>query len=59
MAIGFLAIFAIAAAASFLAGASNIIGLAIIAFGLWEAWKVNRRMDVEITGPFSVTPVNA
>jgi len=36
-----------------------IIGLAIIAFGLWEAWKVNRRMDVEITGPFSVTPVNA
>ena len=59
MAIGFLAIFAIAAAAPFLQGAENIIGLAIIAFGLWEAWKVNRRMDVEITGPYSVTPVNA
>jgi len=57
-AIGILAIFAIAAAAPFLGGASNIIGIAIIAFGLWEAWKVNRRIDVEITGPFSVTPAN-
>jgi len=58
MALGFLAIFALAAAAPFFAGASNIIGLAIIAFGLWEAWKVNRRIALEFTGPFSVTPVN-
>jgi len=58
MILGLLAIFALAAAAPFLAGASNIIGLAIIAFGLWEAWKINRRVDLQITGPYSVTPVN-
>lgn len=56
IALGFLVIFAIAAAAPFLAGASNIIGLAIIAFGLWEAWKINRRAALNITGPYSVTP---
>lgn len=55
-AVGLLAIFAIAAAAPFMAGASNIIGLAIIAFGLWEAWKINRRVALEISGPYSVTP---
>ena len=55
-ALGLLAIFAIAAAAPFMAGASNIIGLAIIAFGLWEAWKINRRVALNITGPFTVTP---
>ena len=27
----------------FLAGAENIIGLLIIAFALWEAWKFNAR----------------
>jgi hypothetical protein len=58
MALGFLAIFALAAAAPFFGGGSNILGLAIIAFGLWEAWKVNRRIALEITGPYSVTPVN-
>jgi len=54
--LGLLAIFAIAAAAPFMAGASNIIGLAIIAFGLWEAWKINRRVALNITGPYTVTP---
>jgi hypothetical protein len=49
------AIFALAAIAPFMAGASNIIGLLIIAFGLWEAWKINRRRVVEIRGPFAVT----
>jgi hypothetical protein len=49
-------IFLIAAAAPFLAGAGNIIGLLIIGFGLWEAWKTNRRVDLVINGPYSVAP---
>ena len=43
-------------AAPFLAGFENIIGLLIIAFGLWEAWKFNKRVDAAITGPYTVTP---
>lgn len=49
--------FGIAAAAPFMAGAENIIGLLIIAFGLFEAWKLNKRVEIAMTGPFSVTPV--
>lgn len=47
---------AIAAAAPFLAGIDNIIGIAIIAFGLYEAWKINKRVPLTFTGPFSVAP---
>ena len=50
------AVFLLAAAAPFLGGASNIVGLLIIGFGLWNAWKVNRRFDVPINGPYSVVP---
>jgi hypothetical protein len=54
--LAFGAIFLMAAAAPFFAGASNIIGLLIIGFGLWEAWKTNRRIDIPINGPYSVVP---
>ena len=47
---------ALACAAPFLAGAQNIIGLVIIGIGLYEAWKLNRRVDVVISGPH---PVNS
>jgi len=40
----------------FLSGASNIIGLVIIAFGLYQAWKLNARLKIDITGPFNVAP---
>jgi hypothetical protein len=43
-----------ALAAPFLAGASNIMGLIIIAIGLYEAWKYNRRVPVH--GPFKLAP---
>ena len=36
--------------------AANIIGILIIAFGLWEAWKLNKRVDALVTGPYTVTP---
>jgi hypothetical protein len=48
------AILLLAAAMPFLMGARNLIGLLIIGFGLWEAWKLNRRTDLSISGPFQV-----
>jgi hypothetical protein len=44
----------IAAAAPFLAGFENIIGLIIIGIGLYEAWKLNRKEEFEVTGPHPV-----
>jgi hypothetical protein len=50
MALGFLLLFALALASPFLQGADNIIGILIIGFALYEAWKINRR--IPINGPF-------
>ncbi len=47
-------VWGLALAAPFLAGASNIMGLIIIAIGLYEAWKYNRR--VVVSGPFHFAP---
>lgn len=52
--LGILALFALAAILPFLAGFENIIGLLIIGIGLWQAWSMNRRKTLEITGPFRV-----
>jgi hypothetical protein len=52
--LGLGAIFLLVAAIPFLAGAKNLIGILIIAFGLWEAWKINRRTSLAISGPFQV-----
>ena len=38
----------------FLAGASNIIGLAIIGFALFEAVRQTRKIKLEISGPFEI-----
>jgi hypothetical protein len=54
MVLGILVIFGIAAALPFLAGFENLIGLLIIAFGLWEAWKLNKRPAIEILGPLTI-----
>jgi hypothetical protein len=48
-----LALLAFAAALPFLAGAENLVGLLIIAIGLWQAWKLNQRKELDITGPFT------
>jgi hypothetical protein len=47
-------VFAIALAAPFLAGLPNVVGLFIIAIGVYEAWKINRREPLTITGPYRV-----
>lgn len=35
----------------FLAGLENIMGIVIIGIGLYEAWKLNRRIPLVVTGP--------
>lgn len=54
VALGIGALFLLIMAIPFLAGLENIIGLAIIAFGLYEAWKLNRRTVLSISGPFQL-----
>jgi len=38
----------------FLSGLENVMGLVIIAIGLYEAWKVNRVPPLTVTGPYAV-----
>jgi len=52
----FLLVFAFSLAAPFLAGAENIIGLLIIGFALWEAWKFNSKLRLPISGPYHIAP---
>ena len=52
--IALAAVVALAFAAPFLMGFENIIGLVIIAIGLYEAWKINRKPDRTVTGPFRI-----
>jgi hypothetical protein len=40
--------------APFLGGFSNLLGLLILAFGLYEAWKMNKRVVLQVTGPFAI-----
>lgn len=50
--LGVAAILGLAMALPFLAGLENLLGLAIIAFGLYEAWKINRAQPFAVSGPF-------
>jgi hypothetical protein len=49
-----LLLLAIACVAPFLAGLQNIMGLVIIGIGLYEAWKLNKRQAMVITGPHAL-----
>jgi hypothetical protein len=42
----------IAYAAPFLMGFQNVIGILIIGFALYEAWKINKHVPLETKGPF-------
>jgi hypothetical protein len=50
--VGVAALLLLVAAIPFLAGVENVVGLMIIAFGLFEAWRLNRYQPVTIEGPF-------
>ena len=52
MAVGI--ILAIMLALPILAGFSQPIGLLIVAFALWEAFKLNRKVNLVITGPHNI-----
>jgi hypothetical protein len=43
----------------FLAGIENVIGILIIGFALYEAWKLNRRVELTVTGPHQVAATGA
>jgi hypothetical protein len=50
-ALGLFALFVLAL--PFLQGFQNILGLLIIGFGLYQAWKMNRRVRLVFDGPFT------
>jgi hypothetical protein len=52
--LGLVALLALAAAAPVLAGFQNIVGMLIIGFALFEAWRQNQRVQLAITGPYQV-----
>jgi hypothetical protein len=47
-------VLAIAMALPFFGGLQSVLGLVIIGIGLYEAWKLNRRVPLVITGPHRV-----
>jgi hypothetical protein len=51
---GVVALLALAAAAPFLAGFENVLGILIIGFALYQAWQMNRRVPMTINGPYAV-----
>lgn len=51
---GAVLFFVMAAAAPILAGFDDIIGLIIIGYALFEAWRLNRRDGIRFAGPFRV-----
>ncbi len=42
--------------APFVFGLENIMGTIILLIGLYEAWKINQRPQVQIAGPFALAP---
>ena len=52
--LGVVVLLAFAAAVPVLAGLENIIGMLIIGFALFEAWRQNQRVQLALTGPYRV-----
>ena len=52
--IAFVFVCVLSLATPFLQGPQNVIGILIIGFALYEAWKLNKRVPLAITGPFRV-----
>lgn len=50
-------VFAFSLTVPFLGGVENLIGLLIIGFALYEAWKLNKAERVEFAGPFQLSQV--
>lgn len=52
--VGIVSLFALMLALPVIVGFSQPIGLLIVAFALWEAYKLNRKASFVITGPHNV-----
>jgi DNA-directed RNA polymerase subunit RPC12/RpoP len=52
--LGLLILFGYSLAAPFLGGFRNILGLFIIGLGLYEAWRLNRRPQLVLSGPHTL-----
>jgi hypothetical protein len=57
--IGIVVLLAVLYATPFLAGIENLIGVLIIGFALYEAWKLNRRKELRVSGPHLVSSASA
>jgi hypothetical protein len=53
--VGLAILFAIAFVGPFLGGLEDILGLLIIGIGLFEAWKLNQRFELRISGPHLIS----
>jgi hypothetical protein len=56
---GLILIAGVLFAMPFLAGMENIIGLLIIGFGLYQAWSLNRKTVLRVSGPFRIQADNS
>lgn len=54
MLVGIIAIVILVLLSPILAGFSSPILLLILGFGVYQAWKMNRRVSAELTGPFTL-----
>lgn len=57
--VGALILIAVLYATPFLAGLQNFLGILIIGFALYEAWKLNRKAELKVTGPHRVSMTGA
>jgi len=55
IAVALVVAIAILYALPFIMGFQNLIGLLIIGFALYQAWKLNRRRELQISGPHKVS----
>jgi len=57
-AVGWVVMLGVILAIPFLSGIKNVMGLFIIAIALYEAWKLNKRPALQISGPFHIATEN-
>jgi hypothetical protein len=54
MVLAFGALLLFACALPFISGIQNVVGIIIIGIGVYEAWKLNRKVELVITGPHAL-----
>jgi hypothetical protein len=54
-----VAIFALTMAAPFLVAVEAPLGLLIVGFALWEAWRMSRGLPLSLDGPYRVAPTTS